>query len=174
MSTFFKQSTNLSGDLPVQTHSETRKRHPILSNKIHSNQADIQVSTDKYAAIAKKAHSTNSGRMVYDGCGTDATECGDTITFYINLHNDMVKEITCRVRGCSNTFISAKAAAMLVKEKSLKEAFKLATAENIDAIAQLPAPNRHCADLAASALTRALRNAVTSRREPWRKLYRRN
>ncbi len=107
-----------------------------------------------------------------DGYGRDMSDCGDLIEFYLNIENDLVSNVTCRVRGCNNAKISARAAGMLVKNQSIQNAMKLASPETINDLAKLPEPNRHCADLASNAMKTALKNAASNAREPWRKLYR--
>ena len=107
-----------------------------------------------------------------DGRGKRSSDCGDTIEFFLNLKNDKVTDLRFQIRGCNNTLAAAQAAATLVAGKDIKEAMRLAAPEEIDAEANLPEPNKHCANLASDALKEALRNAVINAREPWRKLYR--
>lgn len=107
-----------------------------------------------------------------DGHGRESSDCGDLIEFFVQLKDDTVAEVHCHVAGCTNVFVSARAAGTLVKNKSLREAIAVTTAQNIDDIAALPEQNRHCADMAADAMKKALFDAATSAREPWRRLYR--
>jgi nitrogen fixation NifU-like protein len=107
-----------------------------------------------------------------DGRGKRSSDCGDTIEFFLNIKNDKVTDVRFQINGCNNTLAAARAAAELVHGKPIKEAMRMAAPQEIDAVAMLPEPNKHCANLASDALKDALRNAVVNSREPWRKLYR--
>ncbi len=111
-------------------------------------------------------------RTTADGHGKRASDCGDQMEFFITLEGETVGDVTCRVAGCTNTVASARAAGMLAKGKTVREALAAATPQNIEQLAGLPEQNRHCADMAAEAMKTALTDAVSSRREPWRRLYR--
>jgi nitrogen fixation NifU-like protein len=107
-----------------------------------------------------------------DGRGKRSSDCGDTIEFFLNLKNDKVTDVRFQIKGCNNTLTAARAAATLVHGKHIKEAMRLSSFKEIDAEANLPEPNKHCANLASEAMKEALRSAVTSSLEPWKKLYR--
>lgn len=130
-------------------------------------------STDtSSAAPTSFAYEKSFPTRAVDGRGKRSSDCGDTIEFFLNIKNDTVTDVRFQIRGCNNTLTAAQAAATLVAGKKVKEAMRVSAPEEIDAKAQLPEPNKHCANLASDALKEALRNAVVNSREPWRKLYR--
>ena len=107
-----------------------------------------------------------------DGYGKGVSDCGDTIEVFIILKGTEIANAGFQIYGCVNTLLAARAAAALIKNQTIAQASKLATPETIDqAAGGLPEHAKHCADLAAQAVEQALREAVISVREPWRKLY---
>jgi nitrogen fixation NifU-like protein len=109
-----------------------------------------------------------------DGRGREASDCGDSIELFIQLNGDTVSDVKCRISGCTNTFAGARAAGTIIKGKTVQEAIKAATPENIDRLAMLPEESKHCAEMASEAVRAALKDAVITSREPWRKLYKKN
>jgi nitrogen fixation NifU-like protein len=119
-------------------------------------------------------HKEEDVARIADGIGKEVSDCGDTVEFFVQLDGDTVKEVTCRVGGCTNTFAGARAAVILTKGKTIQEAFKSSTPAQIGELALLPEEHEHAAEMASTAIRAALKNAVIGSREPWRRLYRRN
>jgi len=110
-----------------------------------------------------------------DGVGKRISDCGDTIEIQIALDGQILKHVSYSVHGCSFTLVSARAAVALIRGKTIQEARSVAQPDIIDnALGGLPEHNKHCTELAAEAAQEAIRNAVISSREPWKKLYRKS
>lgn len=108
-----------------------------------------------------------------DGVGQSVSDCGDSIEIQISLEGTIIKHASYTVHGCSFTLVSARAAVALIRGKTLSRARIAVTPETIDdALGGLPEHNKHCTELAAEAAQEAIKNAVVSSREPWKKLYR--
>jgi nitrogen fixation NifU-like protein len=125
----------------------------------------------KREARAGVVHPKGGSGSPPDGRGKEASDCGDSIEFFIQLNGDTVSDVKCRISGCTNTFVGARAAGTIVKGKTVQEAIKAATSENIDHLAMLPKESKHCAEMASEAVRAALKDAAVTSREPWRKLY---
>jgi len=80
--------------------------------------------------------------------------CGDTITLYLKLENEIVKDAKFEYSGCVGTASSGSALTMLLVGKAVEEAWKI-TKDNV--LRELDGlPEGHCADLAVNALHKAL------------------
>jgi nitrogen fixation NifU-like protein len=60
----------------------------------------------------------------------------------------------------------------LVKGKSIAEALAVTAEDIARALVDLPEGNFHCAELAAGTLRIALKDCLSTRQQPWKKLYR--
>jgi nitrogen fixation NifU-like protein len=144
-------------DLNLRTHKQENLKHFHKSNPIEP---------------APKDKPSRPTPPRSDGRGKRVSDCGDEIELYVDLREGVVSDVTCRVHGCDNTVITARAAGVLAKGRPLQEAMKLARADIIVEMTHLETQHHHCAELAAEAMRNALKDAVANAREPWRSLYR--
>ena len=108
-----------------------------------------------------------------DGRGCCASECGDSIEILVRLDAGIVTESGFLIEGCAFTVVCGRAAAALIRGKTISEARRATTPECIEAaLGGLPDANRHCAQLASSAVAEALIDAASHMSEPWKKPYR--
>ena len=98
--------------------------------------------------------------------------CEDTIGFQLRLEGNRIAEIAFHAIGCGFTLACGSITTDLVQGETIEKALAITGKEIRSALGGLPVSHGHCADLAANALVAALRNAIESRRTPWRKLYR--
>lgn len=82
--------------------------------------------------------------------------CGDSLTIYIKVENQIIKEIKFLVFGCVAAVATSSMTTVLVKGKSVDEALKLTEQDITDALDGLPDYKLHCSVLGAE----ALRNAI--------------
>jgi NifU-like protein involved in Fe-S cluster formation len=109
-----------------------------------------------------------------DGYGRAESDCGDAIEIFVALDAGVVVEAGYRIEGCAFTVVCGRAAATLIRGKTLAEARRASASEQIEAaLGGLPAANRHCAKLASDAVAEALVDAAANMREPWKRHYRR-
>jgi nitrogen fixation NifU-like protein len=107
-----------------------------------------------------------------DGYAKKTGVCGDTIEFFIVIHNDVINHITHHINGCQNTYACANAIVHLVQGRRINHAWEI-TPEKVAAFLEtLPADHFHCAELAVGALYLALASVQETRRAPWKKHYR--
>ena len=82
--------------------------------------------------------------------------CGDTMQYFLNIENDIIKKASFITDGCGASVATASQTTMLITDKSIDYAEQL-TAEDIDkALDGLPEDHKHCAELSASTLHRAI------------------
>ena len=105
------------------------------------------------------------------GYGSVTGQCGDTVKVYLSIYNDKIIDARFLTDGCATTIASGCMACELAMGKSFKEAFKITKEVILEQLGGLPEESIHCALLASNSLKAALTDYLTSRNEPWRKLY---
>ncbi len=100
----------------------------------------------------------NSGSMPdADAEGTmGEPRCGDTLTIYIKVRDDIIEDISFLVFGCTASIATSSMTTVLAKGKTLKEALKITEQDVIDALDGLPEEKEHCSNLGVSALRKAI------------------
>jgi nitrogen fixation NifU-like protein len=106
-----------------------------------------------------------------DGIGRHTGDCGDTVELSLKLRDTTIVQIAFQVQGCINTVASANAVAELIEGRPIGDAWELTPEKVIEFLETLPRGHHHCAELAVGALYRALADARSNQREPWRKMY---
>jgi nitrogen fixation NifU-like protein len=82
--------------------------------------------------------------------------CGDTMSFFLKIEHNIIKKVNFLTDGCGASVAAGCQATLLIENKSVDEAEKL-EAEDIDnALNGLPDDHKHCAELAATTLRRAI------------------
>ena len=82
--------------------------------------------------------------------------CGDTMEFFLNIEDDIIKKASFITDGCGASVATASQTTILIKGKSLEYAESL-TPEDIDnTLNGLPEDHKHCAELSVRTLKRAL------------------
>lgn len=110
---------------------------------------------------------------VSDGCGSSASACGDRVTFFLLVTDDVITHACFDARGCVNTIACANAVAEMAEGRSVNDAWGIDAGQVIAFLETLPEHEAHCAVMARDALRAALANFNTIRRQPWKKIYRR-
>ena len=102
----------------------------------------------------------NSGSMVdADSIGTAGdSACGDSLTLYIKVKDNIIEDISFMVFGCVAAIATSSMTTELAKGKSLDEAYKINDQDIADALDGLPEQKMHCSVLGATALKNAIDN----------------
>ena len=102
----------------------------------------------------------NSGSMVdADSIGTAGdSACGDSLTLYIKVKENIIEDISFMVFGCVAAIATSSMTTELAKGKSLDEAYKITDKDIADALDGLPEHKMHCSILGATALKNAIDN----------------
>ena len=91
------------------------------------------------------------------GIGTVGNpSCGDIMTMYIKVENDIITEIRFKTFGCGAAIATSSITTEMVKGKTIEEAEKLTRGEVADALGGLPPIKMHCSNLATDALRAAI------------------
>jgi len=116
----------------------------------------------------------NLGEMpAHDGLGEIAGPCGDTMQIYLKVKDGKVTNVSFWTDGCGPSIASGSMVTELTKGKSVPDAQKITQQDILDALGGLPEESLHCALLAANTLKEAIKDYLASKKEPWKRAYKR-
>jgi len=94
-----------------------------------------------------------------DGVGeVGNAKCGDIMTIYLKIDNDIISDVKFETFGCGSAIASSSMATELIKGKPVSEALALTNSAVAEALDGLPAHKMHCSVLAEEAIKSALKN----------------
>jgi len=92
-----------------------------------------------------------------DGVGTVGNiVCGDIMTIYIKVENEVITDIKFKTFGCGAAIASSSFTTELVKGKTIDEALQLTRQDVSDGLGGLPPIKMHCSNLAIDAFKAAV------------------
>jgi nitrogen fixation NifU-like protein len=116
----------------------------------------------------------NLGEMpAHDGLGKLIGSCGDTMQIYLKVKDSRVANASFWTDGCGPSIASGSMVTELAKGKTVPEAQKITQQDVLDALGGLPEESLHCALLAANTLKQAIKDYLASKKEPWKRAYKR-
>ncbi len=106
------------------------------------------------------AHPRNTGVIEDpDGVGEVGNPvCGDMMTFYIKVKDDVIEDIKFQTFGCVAAIAVSSIVSEMAKGKTLAEAQKITKKVVAEALGGLPQNKMHCSNLGADALALAIKN----------------
>jgi len=107
-----------------------------------------------------------------DGFARVTGPCGDTMEIWLKVNSDVIANATFMTDGCGTSIASGSMVTEIAKGKSIIEAQKTTQSDVLDALGGLPDESKHCALLAANTLKSAIRDYIATKREPWKRAYR--
>ena len=94
-----------------------------------------------------------------DGEGTVGDpNCGDCLTIYIKVRDEIIIDISFLVFGCTASVATSSMTTVLAKGKDLGTALKITEQDIIDSLGGLPKAKQHCSNLGVGALHKAIQN----------------
>jgi nitrogen fixation NifU-like protein len=84
--------------------------------------------------------------------------CGDMMTIYLDVEDDVIKDIKFQTFGCGAAIAVSSMLTELAKGKTLEEAKKITNRDVAKALDGLPKNKLHCSNLGADALHAAIKN----------------
>lgn len=84
--------------------------------------------------------------------------CGDSLTLYIKVKDNVITDISFLVFGCVAAIASSSMTTELAKGKTLEEVLRITDSDIADALDGLPENKMHCSVLGATALKNAIEN----------------
>ena len=84
--------------------------------------------------------------------------CGDMMTFYVKIKNDVVEDVKFKTFGCGAAIAVSSMVSEMGKGKSVADAMKITNNDVAIELGGLPPNKMHCSNLGADALHKALEN----------------
>jgi len=84
--------------------------------------------------------------------------CGDVMEIFIKVKDDIITDIKFRTFGCGSAIATSSMVTELAKGKHVDEAIKITRNDVADELDGLPAQKMHCSNLAADALSEAIKD----------------
>ncbi|MFH0852597.1 MAG: iron-sulfur cluster assembly scaffold protein [bacterium] len=108
--------------------------------------------------IEQFLHPKNMGGMENaDGVGTVGNiMCGDQMTLYIKIKNDVIADIKFESFGCAAAIATSSMITEMAKGKTIEEAERLTRDDVAKELGGLPPIKIHCSNMAAEALKKAI------------------
>lgn len=92
-----------------------------------------------------------------DGKGTYGDlKCGDSLTIYIRVKDNIIYDIGFLVFGCTASIATSSMITEMAKGKTIEEALNITEEQVIEALGGLPQNKRHCSVLGVKALKVAI------------------
>ena len=107
-----------------------------------------------------------------EGYGKVKGSCGDTVQILLRIKNDLIADARFLTDGCGTTIAASNMACELAIGKSPREVFRISQEVILEGLGGLPEESVHCALLASNSLKKALNDYISSKNEPWKRLYR--
>ena len=108
-----------------------------------------------------------------DGFASITGSCGDNMEIWLNVNDGVISEVGFWTSGCGSSVVAGSMATELAKGKSLPAASKISQQDILNALGGLPEESEHCALLASNAVKEAIKNYLAFKKEPWKRVYRR-
>lgn len=83
-------------------------------------------------------------------------QCGDIMKMYLDIEDNIIKDVKFRTFGCGSAIASSSMATELIKGKTIEEAMQLSNKAVAEALDGLPPVKMHCSVLAEQAIKSAL------------------
>ncbi len=100
-----------------------------------------------------------------DGIGTVGNPvCGDIMSFYIKVNNDVITDIKFKTFGCGAAIAVSSMVSEMAKGKTIEEARKITNKMVADELGGLPKNKMHCSNLGADALQKAIENYLEKKK----------
>jgi nitrogen fixation NifU-like protein len=82
--------------------------------------------------------------------------CGDTMQFFFKIKEGIIERVTFITDGCGPTVATGSQATIMIEGKSIKDVENLKSEDIDSALHGLPDDHKHCAELAARTIKKAL------------------
>ena len=99
---------------------------------------------------------------------------GNTMEICLKVKDGKVANASFWTDGCGCSIASGSILTELAKGKRLSEAQKITQQDVLKALDELPEDDLHCALLAANTLQEAIKDHLASKKEPWKRAYRKD
>lgn len=85
-------------------------------------------------------------------------KCGDSLTIYLNVEDEIIKDIKFLVFGCTAAIATSSMLTEMAKGLTIDQARKITEKQLIEALEGLPDNKKHCSVLGVKTLNEAIDN----------------
>lgn len=82
--------------------------------------------------------------------------CGDSLTIYIKVKENIIEDISFLVFGCTAAIATSSMTTELAKGKTIDQALKITEEDIVNALGGLPENKKHCSNLGVQTLKNAI------------------
>jgi len=107
-----------------------------------------------------------------DGYAYLQGDCGDSLEVFLSIRDQIIEKARFDTLGCGFTLACGSAAMELAENSTATQAHRIQPEQIANILGGLPPSHFHCAELAADALKNALKDYLSRRNDPWKKMYR--
>ncbi len=97
--------------------------------------------------------------------------CGDTMEIWLKVNSDTISNASFMTDGCGTTIASGSMVTEMAKGRTVFHAQKITQQDVLNALGGLPEEVQHCALLAANTLKEAVKDYLITKKEPWKRAY---
>jgi nitrogen fixation NifU-like protein len=90
--------------------------------------------------------------------------CGDMMTFYIKVENDVIVDVKFKTFGCGAAIAVSSIVSEMAKGKTIEEALKFTREQVAEELGGLPPNKMHCSNLGTDALHKAIQDYLEKKK----------
>jgi nitrogen fixation NifU-like protein len=98
-------------------------------------------------------------------------DCGDETNIYLKIEDNIITDASFTTSGCFGQVAAAEMAVNMAIGKSVAEAFAISAEEIDEELGHLPPELYHCCEDSATLLSLALRDYLSQKSAPWKRIY---
>lgn len=91
--------------------------------------------------------------------------CGDVMELFIRVKDDIIADIKFKTFGCGSAIATSSMITELAKGKTIDDALKITRKDVADELDGLPPQKMHCSNLAADALSEAIKDYKSKKKK---------
>ena len=91
--------------------------------------------------------------------------CGDVMELFIRVKDGIIADIKFKTFGCGSAIATSSMITELAKGKTVDDALKITRKDVADELDGLPPQKMHCSNLAADALSEAIKDYKSKKKE---------
>ncbi len=91
--------------------------------------------------------------------------CGDLMTFYIKVENDVIVDVKFKTFGCGAAIAVSSIVSEMAKGKTIEEALKITREQVAQELGGLPPNKMHCSNLGTDALHKAIQDYLEKKKQ---------
>jgi nitrogen fixation NifU-like protein len=91
--------------------------------------------------------------------------CGDMMTFYIKVENDVIVDVKFKTFGCGAAIAVSSIVSEMAKGKTIEEALKITREQVAEELGSLPPNKMHCSNLGTDALHKAIQDYLEKKKK---------